>query len=49
MKSIFFGASVLLGACAVLAPASAQTLKAVQDRGILSCGVSQGLPGFSTP
>ncbi|HEY0236415.1 MAG TPA: amino acid ABC transporter substrate-binding protein [Afipia sp.] len=40
---------MLLGACAVLAPASAQTLKAVQDRGILSCGVSQGLPGFSTP
>jgi general L-amino acid transport system substrate-binding protein len=30
-------------------PASAQTLKAVQDRGMLSCGVSQGLPGFSSP
>jgi general L-amino acid transport system substrate-binding protein len=30
-------------------PASAQTLKAVQDRGMLSCGVSQGLPGFSAP
>ena len=29
--------------------ASAQTLKAVKDRGQLSCGVSQGLPGFSTP
>ena len=29
--------------------ASAQTLKTVQDRGVLSCGVSQGLPGFSTP
>ena len=29
--------------------ASAQTLKTVQDRGMLSCGVSQGLPGFSTP
>jgi general L-amino acid transport system substrate-binding protein len=29
--------------------ASAQTLKAVKDRGMLSCGVSQGLPGFSTP
>jgi general L-amino acid transport system substrate-binding protein len=29
--------------------ASAQTLKTVKDRGVLSCGVSQGLPGFSSP
>jgi general L-amino acid transport system substrate-binding protein len=29
--------------------AAAQTLKTVQDRGMLSCGVSQGLPGFSAP
>ena len=29
--------------------ASAQTLKAVKDRGSLVCGVSQGLPGFSNP
>lgn len=49
MKSIFFGIAVLFGTCAALAPASAQTLKAVQERGILSCGVSQGLPGFSAP
>jgi general L-amino acid transport system substrate-binding protein len=28
---------------------SAQTLKTVKDRGALVCGVSQGLPGFSTP
>ena len=28
---------------------SAQTLKAVKDRGSLICGVSQGLPGFSNP
>lgn len=49
MKSVLFGAAVLLGACANLTSASAQTLKAVQDRGTLSCGVSQGLPGFSTP
>jgi len=27
----------------------AQTLKKVQDRGALICGVSQGLPGFSSP
>jgi general L-amino acid transport system substrate-binding protein len=28
---------------------TAQTLKTVRDRGALVCGVSQGLPGFSTP
>lgn len=28
---------------------AAQTLKTIQDRGMLSCGVSQGLPGFSSP
>ena len=43
----------VLGAALALAlpagTASAQTLKAVKDRGSLICGVSQGLPGFSTP
>ena len=29
--------------------ASAETLKTIKDRGLLSCGVSQGLPGFSSP
>jgi general L-amino acid transport system substrate-binding protein len=29
--------------------ATAQTLKTVKDRGMLPCGVSQGLPGFSSP
>ena len=28
---------------------SAQTLKTVKDRGVLSCGVTSGLPGFSAP
>src|SRR5436853_6851411 len=27
----------------------AQTLKTVKERGSLVCGVSQGLPGFSSP
>ncbi len=36
-------------AAAVSQPAAAQTLKTVKDRGALSCGVSQGLPGFSSP
>ena len=34
---------------AFAAPAGAQTLKAVKDRGVLNCGVSQGVLGFSTP
>jgi general L-amino acid transport system substrate-binding protein len=32
-----------------MAPGWAQTLKAVKERGMLTCGVSQGLPGFSRP
>jgi general L-amino acid transport system substrate-binding protein len=43
---------VLTLAIAALLPAgavSAQTLKTVKDRGILSCGVTHGLPGFSAP
>jgi general L-amino acid transport system substrate-binding protein len=31
------------------AQTQAQTLKTVRDRGSLICGVSQGLPGFSSP
>src|SRR5262249_26195101 len=30
-------------------PATAQTLKAGQDRGTLGCGVSEGIAGFSAP
>lgn len=43
--------AVILAAAATLSlqAASAQTLKTVKDRGQLSCGVSQGLPGFSAP
>jgi len=40
-------AAVALGLS--VAASSAQTLKKVQDRGSLVCGVSQGLPGFSNP
>jgi general L-amino acid transport system substrate-binding protein len=40
----------LAAACGIAAQAvSAQTLKTVRDRGTLVCGVSQGLPGFSSP
>jgi general L-amino acid transport system substrate-binding protein len=46
-RAIFlFGAVFALGSSVA---ASAQTLKAVKDRGSLVCGVSQGLPGFSNP
>jgi general L-amino acid transport system substrate-binding protein len=48
MKRISLLLSAVL-ATAVAAPASAQMLKTVKDRGMLSCGVSQGLPGFSAP
>jgi general L-amino acid transport system substrate-binding protein len=47
-----FGTTVLGAALALglaVAESSAQTLKKVQDRGSLMCGVSQGLPGFSSP
>ena len=40
-----FAAAAVLSSEAV----SAQTLKTVQDRGMLSCGVGQGLAGFSSP
>jgi general L-amino acid transport system substrate-binding protein len=39
--------SVWLIASLATSALQAQTLKAVQDRGILNCGVSQGLIGFS--
>jgi general L-amino acid transport system substrate-binding protein len=47
-----FGTAMLSAAVALgmsVAASSAQTLKKVQDRGSLVCGVSQGLPGFSNP
>ena len=48
MKRIFgvLGTALVVGLCG---QADAQTLKTVRDRGSLVCGVSQGLPGFSTP
>jgi general L-amino acid transport system substrate-binding protein len=39
-----FAASILAAGTA-----QAQTLKTVKDRGLVSCGVTQGLPGFSAP
>jgi general L-amino acid transport system substrate-binding protein len=45
--SLFFTLAVAAGFASQAA--TAETLKTVKDRGVLSCGVSQGLPGFSSP
>jgi general L-amino acid transport system substrate-binding protein len=44
LTAILWGA---LAAGIATSASQAQTLKAVQDRGVLNCGVSQGLIGFS--
>ena len=47
-REIFvFGVAFALGFA--VAPACAQTLKTVKERGSLLCGVSQGIAGFSLP
>ena len=49
MKRVSLVVTLALAAGLTAQAASAQTLKTFKDRGQLSCGVSQGLPGFSTP
>ena len=49
MKRVSLVLTLAVAAGLSVQAASAQTLKTVKDRGMLSCGVSQGLPGFSTP
>src|ERR1700744_1246177 len=49
MKRVSLGFALAFAAGLSIQAASAQTLKTVKDRGMLSCGVSQGLPGFSSP
>jgi general L-amino acid transport system substrate-binding protein len=49
MKCVSLVFTLLFAAGLSIQAANAQTLKAVTDRGMLSCGVSQGLPGFSSP
>ena len=49
MKRVSLVVTLALAAGLSAQAASAQTLKTIKDRGMLSCGVSQGLPGFSTP
>jgi general L-amino acid transport system substrate-binding protein len=49
MKRVSLAVALALAAGLWAQPAAAQTLKVIKERGTLSCGVSQGLPGFSTP
>src|SRR6058998_2696990 len=49
MKRVSLVVTLALAAGLSAQAANAQTLKTVKDRGMLSCGVSQGLPGFSSP
>jgi len=49
MKRVSLVLTLAIAAGFAAQPAGAQTLKTIKDRGQLSCGVSQGLPGFSTP
>jgi general L-amino acid transport system substrate-binding protein len=49
MKRVSLVLTLALAAGLSTGAATAQTLKTVKDRGMLSCGVGQGLPGFSTP
>ena len=49
MKRVSLVFTLALAAGLSTQAATAQTLKTVQDRGMVSCGVSQGLPGFSAP
>jgi general L-amino acid transport system substrate-binding protein len=49
MKRVSLVVTLAVAAALSAPAASAQTLKTIKDRGMLSCGVSQGLPGFSSP
>src|SRR3954452_20716588 len=49
MKRVSVALTIALASGLWTQAATAQTLKTVKDRGMLSCGVHQGLPGFSSP
>src|SRR6202049_1479517 len=49
MNRVSLVLTLAFAAAVSIEAASAQTLKTVKDRGMVSCGVSQGLPGFSSP
>ncbi|MDU6237699.1 MAG: amino acid ABC transporter substrate-binding protein [Bradyrhizobium sp.] len=49
MKRVTLALTFALAPILASVGAQADTLKTVKDRGMLACGVSQGLPGFSSP
>jgi len=49
MKRVSLVLTLAVAAGFSVQAASAQTLKTIKDRGLLSCGVTQGLAGFSLP
>jgi general L-amino acid transport system substrate-binding protein len=49
MKRVSLALTFALAAALASQGARADTLQTIKDRGKLSCGVSQGLPGFSNP
>src|SRR6476619_1357598 len=49
MKRVSLVFTLALAAGLSAQAATAQTLKTITDRGLLSCGVSPGLPGFASP
>ncbi|MGC2774636.1 MAG: amino acid ABC transporter substrate-binding protein [Bradyrhizobium sp.] len=49
MKRVALALTVALAPVLASVGAQAETLKTVKDRGMVACGVSQGLPGFSSP
>jgi len=49
MKRVSLVLTLAVAAGFSVQAASAQTLKTIKDRGLLSCGVSQGVAGFSLP
>jgi len=49
MKRVTLALTLALAPMLANVGAQAETLKTVKDRGMLACGVSQGLPGFSSP
>jgi general L-amino acid transport system substrate-binding protein len=49
MKRVSLVLTLAIAAGFSIQAASAQTLKTIKDRGLLSCGVTQGIAGFSLP
>ena len=49
MKKTVLALGAAVALAVIAAPASAQTLKNVKDRGVVNCGVGTGLAGFSIP